>query len=71
MESLLFSYVFFFVIILIFFFIFFLPTKIAYSKKSRNRGKIFLVNLFLGWTIISWFIILIWAINDKEEDFYV
>ncbi|RDU70033.1 superinfection immunity protein [Helicobacter cholecystus] len=48
--------------------IFFLPARIAHSKNTRNKRKILLSNLFLGWTLISWFIILLWAINDKEEE---
>ena len=46
--------------------IFFLPARIAYSKNTRNKRMILLFNLFLGWTLISWFIILVWAIKEEE-----
>lgn len=43
----------------------FLPTKIAYSKNTKNKKKIFLLNLFLGLTLVSWIILLVWARNDE------
>ena len=39
--------------------LYFLPTIIARDKADLTA--IFLVNLLLGWTIIGWFIALIWA----------
>ena len=41
---------------------YFLPTIIAGSKNHPNRHAIFLVNLFLGWSGLAWFVTLIWAI---------
>ncbi len=38
---------------------YFLPTILA-RHKADFMG-IFLVNLFLGWTVIGWFVALIWA----------
>lgn len=43
--------------------LYFLPTFIAYNKKSLT--VIALVNFFLGWTIVGWVFTLIWAIVDK------
>jgi len=39
--------------------LYFLPALIAHNK--RHAGAIFLVNLFAGWTIVGWFVALIWA----------
>ena len=39
--------------------LYFLPTIIGHNK--RNAVGIFLLNFFLGWTIIGWIIALIWA----------
>ena len=39
--------------------LYFLPAIIARNKP--DAGAIFLVNLFFGWTIIGWFIALLWA----------
>ena len=42
--------------------LYFLPTLIAGARHVNSRPGIFLVNLFLGWTCIGWFVALIWAI---------
>ena len=39
----------------------FLPTIIAVLRGHHNALAIFLLNLFLGWTILGWFGALIWA----------
>lgn len=45
--------------------VYFLPAIIAYQKKKKNQNAITVANLFLGWTIIGWVVVLIWAVaND-------
>jgi len=39
----------------------FLPTIIAYARHTHNAFGIFLINLFLGWTVIGWFVALFMA----------
>lgn len=39
--------------------IYFIPAYIGGNKK--NATSIFLLNLFLGWTLIGWVIALVWA----------
>jgi hypothetical protein len=39
--------------------LYFLPAIIGRDK--RDAAGIFLLNLFLGWTVIGWLIALIWA----------
>jgi len=39
--------------------LYFLPAIIGHNK--RHAGAIFLVNLLAGWTIVGWFVALIWA----------
>jgi Superinfection immunity protein len=39
--------------------LYFLPTLIARDKPQVLA--VFLVNLLLGWTVIGWFVALIWA----------
>ena len=41
--------------------IYFLPDWIAQSRGHPNRGSIFVLNLFLGWTFLGWVAALIWA----------
>ncbi len=38
---------------------YFLPSILGHNK--RNAAGIFLVNLFLGWTVIGWVVALFWA----------
>lgn len=46
---------------------YFLPWLIALSNHRRQTVAIFVLNLFLGWTLLGWIIALIWAfIKDKE-----
>ncbi|MFI5106962.1 MAG: superinfection immunity protein [Terriglobales bacterium] len=40
-------------------FLYFLPAILGRDK--RDAAGIFLLNLFLGWTLIGWIIALIWA----------
>ncbi len=43
----------------------FLPTIIAFKRNLPNKIKIFLINLFLGWTIVGWFVALSMASVGK------
>jgi len=40
---------------------YFLPSIIALARSKRDLLAIFLLNLFLGWSVIGWFVALIWA----------
>jgi Superinfection immunity protein len=40
--------------------LYFLPSLIG--QKKRNANSIFIVNLFLGWTLVGWVIALAWAV---------
>jgi len=45
---------------------YFLPYIVAVIRKKNNASAIFILNLFLGWTLLGWVIALIWAVmNDK------
>jgi len=41
--------------------IYLLPTLIAIAQRRHDIVGIFLLNLFLGWTLIVWAGVLIWA----------
>jgi len=49
---------------------FFLPTIIAMAR-GHNALAIFLLNFFLGWTVLGWFWALIWSVTDKPRVEYV
>ena len=42
--------------------IYFLPSFIALLRQHRNKLAIFLLNLFLGWTILGWVSSLVWSV---------
>jgi len=53
------------VIFVVTFTIYFLPSFIG--GRKRNGCAIFVLNLFLGWTIIGWVIALVWACCRDEN----
>jgi hypothetical protein len=40
---------------------YFLPSIVAFARSKRDILSIFLLNLFLGWTLIGWIVALVWA----------
>ena len=40
---------------------YFLPTILA-SNRGHAVAPILLLNLFLGWTVVGWFLLLLWAL---------
>ncbi len=45
------------------FFMYFLPSIIALARSKRDILAIFLLNLFLGWSVIGWIVALVWALK--------
>ena len=46
--------------------IYFIPTIVAGGKK--NAAQVFVLNLFLGWTLIGWVIALVLAVKHEEKN---
>lgn len=46
------------------FLLYFLPSLIALIRGKRDTLAIFLLNLFLGWSVIGWIVALIWAAKN-------
>jgi hypothetical protein len=46
-------------------FLYFLPCFVGWKRKDFSR--IFVLNLFLGWTFIGWVVALIWAVGDDSR----
>ena len=43
--------------------IYFLPTIVANRSNHHNAAPIFILNLFLGWTLLGWVAALIWSLS--------
>lgn len=63
------------IILLIFLLCFyFLPSGIAVMREHHNTLAIFLLNLFLGWSLVGWVAALVWAatvVQRREETRFV
>jgi hypothetical protein len=46
---------------------YFVPFIIALSRDLKNKGSIFVLNLFFGWTLIGWVGALCWSIAGTAE----
>lgn len=43
------------------------PTLVAMARGLPNKGQIFVLNLFLGWTFFCWVLALVWAVGPRHE----
>jgi hypothetical protein len=41
--------------------IYFTPLLVAVMRKAPNTGSVFVINLFLGWTLVGWVVSLAMA----------
>jgi hypothetical protein len=48
--------------------IYFLPSFAAHSLKKTNFTAIFVLNLFLGWTLLGWVVALVWALTKDSSE---
>ena len=49
------------IIVLLSFALYFLPFIIALIRDVRNKTSVFFLNLFLGWTVIGFFVLIFYA----------
>ena len=54
------------IVVVLAFSLHFLPTIIAFRRSHHNRVAIFLVNLFLGWTVLGWVAALVWSATSTQ-----
>lgn len=49
--------------------LYFIPSIVADARGCTRDGEIFILNLFLGWTLLGWIAALVWAIScpTKKE----
>jgi hypothetical protein len=48
--------------------IYILPTIIAYGREHPRRQDVLVLNLLLGWTLIGWIGVFLWATLARTED---
>jgi hypothetical protein len=44
-----------------------MPALIAEIKSEKKSGKIWKLNMFLGWTGVGWLVALVWALCLRKE----
>jgi hypothetical protein len=44
------------------FFLHFIPSFVAFSRYHPARVAILVLNIFFGWTIVGWVLLLVWAL---------
>ncbi|MBE3604102.1 superinfection immunity protein [bacterium] len=46
--------------------LYFVPSIVAHNRAHPSRGSIYVVNFFLGWTLLGWVVALAWAVNGAS-----
>ncbi|WP_457302447.1 superinfection immunity protein [Phyllobacterium sp. P5_D12] len=46
---------------------YFFPAIVAAARRQNNATAIFVLNLFLGWTLLGWVIALVWAFTKSAN----
>jgi uncharacterized membrane protein len=47
--------------------IYFIPGWVAFFRQCPNRGMVYVLNLFLGWTFFGWVVAFAMACVDKKK----
>ena len=48
-------------------FVYFMPGMLALLLRRQNSGPIVILNALLGWTVIGWWVFLLWSIFGKKS----
>lgn len=43
--------------------LYFLPAIVGFVRRKQNRWAILWLDLFLGWTVIGWIVLMVWALG--------
>jgi hypothetical protein len=54
--------------LIVLFGLYFLPTIVARLRRAENPNPTFIINLFLGWTLLGWVIALAMGAGAKTKD---
>lgn len=47
-------------------YVYFFPTFLAILRKHDDPKGVLFVNLAIAWSVIGWFLVLIWALDVAE-----
>lgn len=47
--------------------IYVLPSYLAFKRKHINKVAILIINILLGWTLIGYVLVLVWAIFGEGQ----
>lgn len=47
--------------------LYFLPAIIGEARKHNDKNAITALNLFFGWTLLGWFVCLIWSLTGNVK----
>lgn len=48
--------------------LYFVPSFVAWRRHHHNTASIFVLNLFLGFTVIGWVVCLVWAFSSRPRE---
>lgn len=54
-------------LIYIFYWLYMLPSYISYVRGTEISTVVTILNIIIGWTVIGWIILLIWAYSAQSE----
>ncbi|MCH9002653.1 MAG: superinfection immunity protein [Planctomycetes bacterium] len=46
---------------------YFLPTITAFVREHRRLGWICLANILVGWTVLGWALVALWAMSSRRH----
>jgi hypothetical protein len=47
--------------------LYFIPSIVAASRQHPNRVPVFVLNIFLGWTLVGWVVALCWSLTAQTK----
>ena len=56
------------IVLLLILILYMLPTLVAYSREHPHRAVLAVFNIFLGWTLIGWIAVFLWAALAPVEE---
>ena len=46
---------------------YFIPSMVAFGRDKSSKGIILVLNILLGWTLIGWIFLLVWAFSIDTQ----